>query len=223
MNLPSRAPAGAATLCIALSAMSLASQANAQSVSQASKAVQPTVVRTPAPPTAPAPAPAAVPVTPPAVGPAPATAAQVKIPEGTEVRIAIDESLTSKTASVGDVFAFRTIEAIRLPDGTLLPEGYRGRGEVTDVEKKGMLGKAGQLNIRLNYLNIGGVRVHLRQAAAAQGKSGVGATVALSLIVSPLFLMHHGAEAQIPKGRPMTAYVDEDAMVANSPPLPNAT
>jgi len=116
------------------------------------------------------------------------------------------------------MFAFRTTESIRLSDGTVLPEGYRGRGEVTDVEKKGMLGKAGHLNIRLDYLAVGDVHVHLRRSTGVEGKSGVGTTIALALIVSPLFLMHHGAEAVILKGQAMTAFVDEDTTIAYPPP-----
>jgi len=119
------------------------------------------------------------------------------------------------------MFAFRTTEAIQLPDGTVLPEGYRGRGEVTDVEKKGMLGKAGHLNLRLDYFAVGDVHVRLRRSTGVEGKSGVGATVALALIVSPLFLMHHGAEAVIPKGQAMTAFVDEDTQITNPPPPPS--
>ena len=130
----------------------------------------------------------------------------------------MDDPLSSKTSSAGDMFAFRTTEAIRLSDGTVLPQGYRGRGEVTDVEKKGMLGKAGHLNIRLNYIKIGDVHLRLRRSTGAEGKSGVATTVALSLIVTPLFLMHHGADAIIPKGQTMTAFVDEDTDI----PLPIA-
>lgn len=137
----------------------------------------------------------------------------VRIPEGTEIRIAIDDGMSSKSATAGDTFAFRTTEAITLSDGTVLPAGYRGRGEVTDVEKKGMLGKPGILNIRMDYIKIGDTRLHLRRSSDTQGKSGVGTTVALAVIVSPLFLMHHGAEAVIPKGQAMTVFVDEDTAI----------
>jgi hypothetical protein len=156
-------------------------------------------------------------VTPP---PASAVKVMVDVPEGTEIHIAIEDPLSSKTSVAGDEFAFKTTQAIHLPDGTVLPEGYSGRGEVTDVEKKGMLGKAGHLSVRLEYITVGNVRVRLRRSTGVEGKSGVGTTVALALIVSPLFLMHHGAEAVIPKGQAMTAVVDEEAHIANPPPPP---
>ena len=167
----------------------------------------------PAPPAV-NPQPAASPALP--VLPVPPARTSFKIPEGTEIRVQIDDPLSSKTSSAGDMFAFRTTEAVHLADGTVIPEGYRGRGEVTDVEKKGMLGKPGRLNIRLDYIRIGDVHLHLRRSTGMDGKSGVGTTVALALIVSPLFLMHHGAEAVIPKGQAMTVFVDEDTEI----PLP---
>jgi len=37
--------------------------------------------------------------------------------------------------------------------GTVIPAGYSGKAEVTAAEKNGMLGKPGQLSIRLNYIN----------------------------------------------------------------------
>ncbi|MGI8841848.1 MAG: hypothetical protein ACR2F8_13875 [Caulobacteraceae bacterium] len=200
MNWVIRGSARPVALLLALSASSLAGYSAAQTVTRVANPTRPAVSLAP-------PAPPAIPAR-----------ISIKIPEGTEVHIAIDDPLSSKTSSAGDMFAFRTTEAIRLSDGTLLPEGYRGRGEVTDVEKKGMLGKAGHLNIRLDYLMVGDVHVHLRQSTGVEGKSGVGTTVALALIVSPLFLMHHGAEAVIPKGQAMTAFVDEDTLVANPPP-----
>jgi hypothetical protein len=203
MHLEIRRSALPLAVVVALNALSLAAHSQAQTVTSVAISSQPAVALIPpAPPTSPA-------------------RISIKVPEGTEIHISIDDPLSSKTSSAGDMFAFRTTDAIRLSDGTVLPEGYRGRGEVTDVEKKGMLGKAGHLNIRLDYLAVGDVHVHLRRSTGVEGKSGVGTTIALALIVSPLFLMHHGAEAVIPKGQAMTAFVDEDTQIGNPPPAPS--
>ena len=195
-------PARPAALALALGGLSLATLCDAQT------ALTPPNPSRPAAPLI-SPPPPASPVN-----------VSIDVPEGTEIHIAVEDPLSSKTSVAGDEFAFKTTQAIHLPDGTVLPEGYSGRGEVTDVEKKGMLGKAGHLNVRLEYITVGNVRVRLRRSTGVEGKSGVGTTVALALIVSPLFLMHHGAEAVIPKGQAMTAVVDEEAHIANPPPPP---
>ncbi len=80
------------------------------------------------------------------------------------------------------------------------------------------MGKAGELNVRLDYLRIGDIRVHLRGNQGGEGKSMQSTAIALSLLVTPLFLLRHGHDMVFPKGQHITAYVDEDATI----PLPLA-
>lgn len=126
----------------------------------------------------------------------------------------LDEPLSSATATAGETFAISTFEEIRLPDGTVIPAGYHGKGTVTAAEKRGMLGKAGQLTLSVDYIRIGDARVHLRANQGGEGKSGVTTTIVLSLLITPLFLMHHGHEMVFPKGQVITTYVDSDVTLA---------
>lgn len=146
---------------------------------------------------------------------APATAAptSVKMLEGTEVQIRLGERLSSATAAVGDTFEIVSDEEIKLPDGTILPAGYSGKGEVTIAEKSGMLGKSGQLGFRVNYLKVGTVRVHLRANKSGEGKSGVTNTVVVTVLFGPLGLLVHGHSIVYQKGQPITAYVDQDTQI----------
>jgi hypothetical protein len=141
-----------------------------------------------------------------------------RIPEGTEVKVRFDEDLSSATAQAGDTFSISTDEDIRLDDGTVIPAGYRGKGEVSDAHKKEMLGKAGELKVRLDYVRIGDVRVHLRANKSGEGQNTLTTTIVLTVLLTPLFLMHHGHEIVFPKGTTVTAYVDEDTTI----PLPIA-
>lgn len=156
----------------------------------------------------------AAPPAPQALAPAPQTVAH--IPEGTEVRVRLEDPLSSSSASEGDTFTISTDEEIRLSDGTIIPAGFRGRGEVADVHKKEMLGKGGSISARLDYIRIGNTRVRLRANKSREGGDTTTTTVVLTLFVSVFFLMHHGHDAVIPKGTTIIAYVDEDADV----PLP---
>jgi hypothetical protein len=96
--------------------------------------------------------PAAPVALPPRIAPTlpPITPRIVKIPEGTEVRDALAEKLSSTTSAEGDQFSVITDEEINLPDGKVIPAGYTGKGEVINVSKAGMVGKSGQLNIRMD-------------------------------------------------------------------------
>ncbi len=163
-----------------------------------------------------APTPAAAPV--PVLAAAPPKTLE-RIPEGTEVRVRLDDRLSSQTSVEGDEFTISTEEAIRLADGTVIPAGFRGRGEVVSAHKKEMLGKGGDLAVRIDYFRIGDTRVPLRANKGGEGGNTTGTTVVLTVLLTPLFLMHHGHEMVFPKGTPITAFVDNNTDIAL--PIPN--
>ena len=147
----------------------------------------------------------------PAVSPIATTA---KIPEGTEMLIRFNDRLSSATNSAGDKFSISLDDQIKLADGTVIPAGYAGRGEVTEADKKGFMGKAGELNIRIDYLRIGDARIRLRASKGNEGKGAMGTTIALTLLFGPLGLLKRGHDVEITPGQTITAYVDQDAEVA---------
>jgi hypothetical protein len=132
--------------------------------------------------------------------------------------VRFEEELSSATAQAGDTFSISTDDEIHLDDGTVIPAGYRGKGEVSEAHKKEMLGKAGELKVSLDYVRIGDVRVHLRANKSGEGQNTLTTTIVLTVLLTPLFLMHHGHEIVFPKGTTVTAYVDEDTTI----PLPVA-
>lgn len=140
-----------------------------------------------------------------AVAPAAST---IELPEGTEMRIRFNEKLSSATAAARDRFTVTLDEPIQLNGGLVIAEGYRGSGEVTVADKKGFMGKAGQLNVRLDYLRIGDTRVRLRASKGQEGKGAVGATIALTVLFGPLGLLKRGHDIEIQPGQSLVAYVD---------------
>jgi hypothetical protein len=142
-----------------------------------------------------------------------ALAATVKIQEGTDFPVRFDEKLSSKTNTEGDRFTISLADEVRLPGGAVIPAGYKGVGEVTEAEKNGMLGKAGTLNVRFNYVKIGDVRVRLRGSKGREGKGSVGAVVVLAVLFGPLGLLVKGHNVEVKQGQIMTAFVDEDTEI----------
>lgn len=175
----------------------------------------------PASPTIQAAAPAVPDAAPPAAA-RPSTSASIKLEEGTEVSLTLDDELSSSTSQEGDKFSVTVSDPITLADGTVIPAGYRGRGEVSGVEKRGMMGKAGQLSVRLEYIMLGDTKVRLRANKSQEGKSTQSTTIVLSLLVTPLFLLMKGKDAKIPKGFAVKGYVDSSVEVARplvAPPV----
>ena len=152
----------------------------------------------------PAPAPA-TPVAAPA--PAPVT---VLLTDGTDVPLAFDQDISSKTAVDGDPVEFVLAEDLKVGDVVVAKAGCKAVGEVTNAKKAGMMGKAGELNVRLDYLRVGSVKVHLRGSKGKEGQSGTGAAVALTVLFGPIGLIKHGKDIDIKKGSPLKVYVSDD-------------
>ena len=98
-----------------------------------------------------------------AVTPAPAASPEkLVLADGTDVALTFDQDLSSKTAADGDPVECVLAEDLKVGDVVVAKAGSKAIGEVTNAKKAGMMGKAGELNIRLDYLKVGGTKVKLR-------------------------------------------------------------
>lgn len=143
---------------------------------------------------------------------------EAMLPEGTELRLQFNERLSSATNRQGDTFTISLTSPVTLADGTVIPAGFRGRGEVTSAEKRGFMGRAGDLSVRLEYLRIGTTRVAIRANRTSEGQGALGSTIALTVLFGPLGLLKRGKDIEIPSGQAITAYVDSPTTL----PLPIA-
>jgi hypothetical protein len=148
---------------------------------------------------APAPMPAPVP-----------SASKYTLREGTEVKLQFAEDLSSKTAVVGGPVTFVLSEDLKGGGVAVAMAGAKALGTVSNAKKAGMMGKGGELNVRLESLKVGSNQVALRGTKAREGDSKVGTTVALTALFGPIGLITHGKDIDIKRGAPMTAYVAHD-------------
>ncbi len=133
--------------------------------------------------------------------------------EGTEVLLEFAEDLTSRTAAEDDKFNLRLAEDLKLGDVVVAKADSIAVGIVTNARKAGMMGKGGELNIRLEYLKVGDQRVRLRANKGKEGASKVGATIALTVLFGPIGLIKRGHNIDIKEGTALTAWVDQDTDV----------
>jgi len=73
-----------------------------------------------------------------------------------------------------------------------------------------MMGKGGELNVRLEYVKIGDSRIRLRANKGKQGEDKTGTTIALTVLFGPIGLIKHGKNVEVKSGAPLKAFVDED-------------
>ena len=77
-----------------------------------------------------------------------------------------------------------------------------------------MMGRAGELNMRLEHLKVGDDRVKLRGSKGKEGQGKEGTAVALTVLFGPIGLIKHGKNVEVKAGTLLTAYVDDDITLA---------
>ncbi len=123
--------------------------------------------------------------------------------------------MSSKTAADDDPVALVLDEDLKVGDVVVIKAGAKAVGTITHARKAGMMGKAGELNMRLEYLIVGDSRLRLRGTKGKEGEGKVGATVALTVLFGPIGLIKHGKNVEIKQGTPLLVYTD--ALYAGPP------
>jgi hypothetical protein len=113
----------------------------------------------------------------------------VRLAEGTEIVVRLDETLSSRTARREDRFDASVFRPVRAGRRVLLPVGARVRGTVREAEPAQRGSKAGRLEIDFDALFLGRERYDLRarvisiaeedrqEGVGTAGKAGIGATL----------------------------------------------
>src|SRR5882672_550589 len=155
---------------------------------------------------------------------APATPLPIRPPlefglsEDTPVKIKLARTMSSKDAKAGEKVDFEVLEDIKIHDVVVVQHGAMAIGTVTEAQPKRRMGRAGKLNINIDYVQlVDGEKVPLRAVKGGSGGSHTGAmtgamvaTGILFFPAAPFFLFMHGKDITIPKGTEITAYVAAD-------------
>jgi len=138
--------------------------------------------------------------------------------EDTPVKIRLTRTMSSKDAKANEKVDFEVLEDVKVGDTIIVQHGGMAIGTVTEAQPKRRMGRAGKLNINIDYVQlVDGEKVPLRAVKGGSGGSHTGAMtgaiVASSILffpAAPFFLFMHGKDITIPKGTEITAYVSAD-------------
>jgi len=136
--------------------------------------------------------------------------------DGTPVKLRLTAAISSASATTGQTIDFKVVEAVRVHDLVVIPEGGIAWATVTEAQHKRHMGRGGKLNIVIDRVRLAdGERAPLRAVKEVQGGGHVGAmttgmvaTGILFFPVAPLFLFMHGKDVTIPEGTEVTAYIN---------------
>ena len=138
--------------------------------------------------------------------------------EDTPVKIKLARTMSSSDAKAGEKVDFEVLEDVKIGDVIVIQHGAMAIGTVTEAHPKRRMGRAGKLNINIDYVQlVSGEKAPLR---AVKGGSGgnhtgamTGAMVATGILffpAAPFFLFMHGKDITIPKGTEIAAYIAGD-------------
>ena len=129
-------------------------------------------------------------------------ATQIVLLDGTAIKLHVNRSVSSENATVGQPVDFTVTEDVAVDEVVLIPKGSTAMGKVIEAVPKRRMGRAGKLEIVLEYVRLAdSEKVPVRAVKEAKGKSrtagmtvGIVATGLLFWPAAPLFLLMHGKE-----------------------------
>ena len=134
----------------------------------------------------------------------------VVLPEGTEFSAQTLDFLSSQTAAVGDPVRLEVENNVLVDGAIAIAAGSAVKGEISAVTHASRMGKAGNISVRIvSGETVDGQRVRLRATKAQNTDDKVGSVVALTVLVSPLFLLKKGNDVAYQPGTHIVVYTDE--------------
>lgn len=159
--------------------------------------------------------------------------------DGTPVKLSINRSVSSADAHVGEEVEFVVMEDVVVSGMVVAQRGAVAVGNVTEAVPRRRMGRAGKLEIVLDYVRLADTQTaSVRAVKDAKGKSrkgeiavGIVATGLLFWPAAPFFLLMRGKDITVPIGAEVTAYVNGDhtleaakfaakSLTAETPPAP---
>lgn len=149
--------------------------------------------------------------------------ANVMLPKGTEVKLAFDTDLSSKTAHVGDKVWFHVEEPVIVEGVTVIPMGDKVYGTVEKVKKRGPFGVNARIQLLMSPIKtVSGAMAPLGFKTKTKNvtnntTTAAGASAGGMLLLGPVGLVGgyfiNGKSVHFHPGDKMTVTVDEDVMV----------
>ncbi len=139
---------------------------------------------------------------------------QVVLPEGTEVHAMTIARITSTSSVVGDQTRLRVTHPVVVDSAVVIPRGAIMRAVVSEVKQRGLMGRPGRINIRVeSTVAVDGQRLALRASSGGAAPEGL-PPVFTAIVFGPVWLLSRGDDAVIDEGMMVTAYTDEPATIS---------
>jgi hypothetical protein len=143
---------------------------------------------------------------------------KVLLPERTVIPVRLIQNIQGKDVMIGQSIDFEVSRDIIIDDFILIRRGAPAYGTITSAEKAGYISQGGKLGFSMDFCKaVDGKKIYLKSILGREGESHMGANIAASVIICPLFMLKKGKEAKVEKGTEFRAYTENDTMVEVEP------
>jgi hypothetical protein len=98
----------------------------------------------------------------------------IVVPQGTAIEVVLDQSLSSKTSSVGQSFSATVVDPVVVDGREVIAKGAHARGTVTSAKAAGRFKGASELGLALRSVEVNGQRYEIRASTPELSKKGKG-------------------------------------------------
>jgi hypothetical protein len=159
---------------------------------------------------------------------------QISIPEGTRVRVRLDQDLSGETAEEGQSVQLSVTEDVKIGDVVVIAQGANTAGRVVLAQAKRRMGRTGKIDFSVERVTaVDKSDIPLRYTS--NKKEGGSHAVSTGIITAgvavlfwpaaPFFLLRKGKEAKIQKGMTFEVFTDQTHVLSatTSPISPSMT
>ena len=163
--------------------------------------------------------------------------AQTILPEGTKLRVRLEQPISSSTAEEGQHVELNVTDAVKIGDNVIIAEGAHATGTITRANEKRRMGRSGKLDFSIDRVKaIDNQWIPLRYTVTKKtGQShalstGIltAGTAAVFWPAAPVFLLRKGQDITINRDVTFEVYTDRNytintaASTSNRAPAPSA-
>ncbi|WP_068094022.1 hypothetical protein [Novosphingobium rosa] len=130
-----------------------------------------------------------------------ATLRHLTVSPNTEVVLAPNDTLVTKSVKVGDKLCISTVFDVMQDGFVLIPRGTSGEATVTYRTGKGSFGKSGKMEVAFNYLDLNGRHIPLTGTYRQEGQGNTGVAVGAVVAVGVFGTYVNGHSATLVAGQ----------------------
>lgn len=152
--------------------------------------------------------------------------AQVTVPDGTKIRVRLDQTVTSATAEEGQAVELSVTDNVRVGDVVAIPQGSRVSGTITMAQAKRRMGRAGKLDFSVDRVRAAdGEWIPLRYTMTKKNgqshatRTGI-ITAGVAVVfwpAAPFILLAKGKDVTLNRGITFDVFTDADYTLKSVP------